>query len=420
MNIIRRKQKYHDYFGSQSLGRLDEIIAMQRGVISNHLHLVASACYPFPSVLKAQAEPSTLLPVEGIVGERYLPGAAVMDIVEAEGEQLLLNMFSDSTGYRVSLQPHSGTQANQIVYNAVLTSKDEVLCLKPSDGGHISHTVLLSRRNKTYNFGLREDGYIDYELLEMVAQERRPKLIIVGGSSLPRMIDFARCSEIARKVNAFLHADISHTCPFIIGGLHTNIFPYCDFATFNMMKNLRGPNSGVVIYREDFHKKISRSIFPDTQGGANEPCLLAKYATILEWQHRDIAEYAHQIVLRSQLLAETFKKRGVKLVTDGSDCHILLLDLACRQETGAELEKRFEDRCVLLNKNQIPGDLRGPSTASGLRIGTTNLAILGIDKTDTERLGNWICDTIENKANKTDIVRELLHKYPQPTYLKNQ
>ena len=416
MSSVGGKRKYYDRFEKHSSGRLDEIIAMQRGLISNHLHLIASACFPFPSILKVQAEPSTLLPVEGMPGERYLPGASVMDIIEAEGERMLLDMFPDSEGYRASLQPHSGTQANQIVYNAILSEKDEVLCLKPADGGHISHTVLISRRNKTYNFGLTAEGHVDYDLLEKRTLEHSPKLIIVGGSSLPRMIDFAKCKEIAQKVGAFLHADISHTSPFIMAGLHANALPYCDFATFNMVKNLRGPNSGTVLYRENFHDAICRSIFPGTQGGANEPCLLAKYATLCEWQSRSISSFADRIVAISQLWARIMTRRGIKLVTDGTDSHILLLDLREYKATGAEFEKRFESHHVLLNKNQVPGDQRGPSVTSGLRIGTTNLAILGVNQVDLELLGNWICDVIEDKEGLSDIVSQILQKYPQPAY----
>jgi glycine hydroxymethyltransferase len=401
----------HSYTG---LNRVDEIIAIQRGAIRDHIHLIASACYPFASVLRAMAEPSTLLPAEGMPGERYLPGADVMDVVETEGEQLALRLFGNPSGYRASLQPHSGTQANQIVYNAVLQPDDTVACLNAKNGGHISHSVLISRRHRTFNYDLTDQGLIDYGQLEALVRTHKPKLIIVGGSALPRQIDFAQCSWIARDNDAYLHVDISHTATFLAAGLHAAAFPYCDFATFNTSKNLRGPNAGIIVFREDYTRRVHNAVFPTTQGGANEPHMLAKFTALSEWAERDIKTYAANIVRGSRILSETLTERQIRLVTGGTDCHLILLDLRSLSLTGAELERKFQEHGVLLNRNLIPGDARSPLHTSGLRIGSANLAILGYEDTDIRRLGHWIADLIDGMDVETGLIRELLSKYTFP------
>lgn len=334
-----------------------------------------------------------------------------MDLVETEGEQLVLEMFGVRKGYRATLQPHSGTQANQIVFNSILAPDDAVLCLKARDGGHISHTVLIGRRNRTINFGLTDNGLIDYENLRSLALATRPKLIIVGGSALPRAIDFRCCAEIARECGAYLHADISHTATFIAAGLHQSVFPYCDFATFNTVKNLRGPNGGVLIYRDKFSSAVHAAIFPTTQGGANENMMLGKFAALVEWKDRDLKQYAENIVSHSHIMASVFDRFGIQMTTGGTDCHILLLEFPDRVETGADLERQFQNCGVLVNRNLIPNDRRSPSVTSGIRIGTTNLAILNYTAEDTASLATWIAAHIDGCSADDDIVPTLVRKY---------
>lgn len=402
---------YFDRFSPNGAGRLDELIRLQRGVIARRIHLVASASYPFDSVLRALAEPSFVLPAEGMPGARYLPGAAAMDRVEEAGEDLALEMFSRPPGYRATLQPHSGTQANQIVYNAVLEPDDVVLCLRPRNGGHISHTVLISRRNESVSYGLTADGRVDYDQMRTLALRHRPRLIIVGGSALPRAVDFSTCAEIAREAGALLHADISHTATFVAAGLHSNAFPHCDFVTFNTVKNLRGPNAGVLIYRAQFADTIHASIFPITQGGANESGMLGKFVCLLEWQDRDLKAYARSIVSSATTLAVELAMANVSLVTGGTDCHMLLLDLRGNDLSGAEIEHRLESLGVLANRNLVPDDRRSPMETSGLRLGATNLAILGYEVRDLRLLAHWIADVISGARVSTETVEFLLEKY---------
>ena len=407
----RQASYFERYAPSSATRRLDEIVALQRGVIGSHIHLIASACYPFDSVLRALAEPSFVLPVEGMPHERYLPGAGVMDIVEEEGESLALGLFGSPDGYAATLQPHSGTQANQIVFNATLRPDDVVLSLRPRDGGHISHTVLLSRRHAVVSYGLTDEGLFDYEEMRQLALRHRPRLMIVGGSALPRAIDFETCSSIAKEVGALVLADVSHTATFIAAGLHASAFPHCDFVTFNFMKNLRGPNAGLLIYRAEFAGAVRNAIFPTTQGGANESGMLAKLACLLEWQQRDINAYARGIVSRAQTLASELAQHGVRLVSGGTDSHMLLLDLHERDRSGAEVERDLESLGVLANRNLVPGDLRSPRETSGIRVGATNLAILGYEEADLRRLAAWLARVATGELSSSTLVKQLVDKY---------
>jgi glycine hydroxymethyltransferase len=407
----RGRSSYFERYSAWPTDRLDEIVALQRGVIGRRLHLIASACYPFDSVLRALAEPSFVLGAEGMPRARYLPGASVMDRVEEEGEELVLELFGRPSGYRATLQPHSGTQANQIVYNAVLRPDDKVLCMRPRDGGHISHTVLIARRNQAVHYGLTPGGLIDYDEMASVAAQQRPRLIIAGGSSLPRAIDFERCAKIARSVDAILHADVSHTATFVAAGLHPSTFPYCDFVTFNTVKNLRGPNAGVLVYRDELKSAVHSSIFPTTQGGANESGMLAKYACFVEWQQRDIRAFARAIVSNAQTLGRRLSANGLPAVTGGTDCHLLLLDLRPLGVTGADAERRLESLGVLANRNQVPGDTRSPQETSGLRLGATNLTILGYDEADLEQLADWLWQTLSGESSSAEVIEGLLAKY---------
>jgi glycine hydroxymethyltransferase len=408
---VPRRASYFDRYSTRPTTRLDELVALQRGVIASRIHLIASGCYPFDSVLRALAEPAFVLPAEGMPGSRYLPGADVLDLVEDAGEDLTLELFGRPQGYRATLQPHSGTQANQIVFNAVLQPDDTVLCLRPKDGGHISHTVVIARRHPIVNYGLTADGTVDYDQMRAMALEHRPRLIVVGGSAIPRAIDFAAAADIAAEVGALLHADISHTATFVAAQLHASTFPYCDFVTFNSVKNLRGPNAGILVYRSEFATKIHASIFPTTQGGANESNMLGKLACLLEWHGRDIKAYAANIVGCATIMAEELAMRKMRLVTGGTDCHILLLDLRELELSGADAERRLEQLGVFANRNLVPDDHRSPKDTSGLRLGTTNLAILGYEPQDVRLLAGWVTDVLADDNASAETVKYLIDKY---------
>lgn len=259
------------------------------------------------------------------------------------------------------------------------------------------------------NFGLTAEGLPDYQQLRQLAIEHRPRLIIVGGSALPRQIDFALCGDIARESGAYLHADVSHTATFIAAGVHQSPFPHSDFVTFNTVKNLRGPNGGVLVYREQLQKAVHSSVFPTSQGGANENGMLGKFAALLEWNQRDIVAHAQGIVNQAHAMAAVFREEEVRLTTGGTDCHILLVELA--ERSGAEVERCLEDAGVLVNKNLIPNDKRSPSETSGIRLGTTNLAILGYEHGDTAELARWIARVLRGDPYSREVIDHLVGKY---------
>jgi glycine hydroxymethyltransferase len=363
--------------------------------------------------MKALAEPMCVFPVEGLPGERYFPGTGVMDAIENGAEELLRELFSLNEDYRSTIQPHSGTQANQIVFNAALGPDDNVLSLRPSDGGHISHKVLIGRRNRVTFYPLGDDSVIDYQKLEELALRERPKLIIAGGSACPREIDFSRIALVAQRAGALLHADVSHTATFIAAGVHASVFPHADFVTFNMVKNMRGPNGGVLIYRGQHQKQVSKAIFPETQGGPNENAMFAKLVALERLLSIDLHTYAKRMVEVARLIAATLTSRGLQLVTGGTDSHQVLIDLREQRMTGADAERLCERNHVLVNRNLVTGDTQKPWVTSGIRLGTSCITILGYSDVDVKRLAHWIADRVTNvsTADPTSLVSELTAKY---------
>lgn len=404
---------YLTRFSETSSERVRAIVDMHWRGIRDWIHLIASACYPFPEVMKALSEPMCVFPIEGLPGERYFPGTAVMDAIENRSEELLRDIFSLGEEYRATIQPHSGTQANQIVYNAVLGPDDVVLSLRPSDGGHISHKVLVGRRNRVFFYPLNVDALIDYDALEDLALRERPRLIIAGGSACPREIDFAAIAQVARRTGALLHADVSHTATFIAAGVHASVFPHADFVTFNMVKNMRGPNGGVLLYRGEHHRRVNRSLFPDTQGGPNENTMFAKLVALEKLSQTDLRGYAQRMVEIARLMAYTLRDRGLRLVTGGTDSHQVLLDLREQTITGAEAEKECERYRVLLNRNLVTRDTQKPWITSGVRLGTSCITILGYSDHDARRLAHWLADrfTKTDSTNPIDLIDELTAKY---------
>jgi glycine hydroxymethyltransferase len=405
--------RYLTRFSETSSERIRSIIDMHWGIIRHWIHLIASASYPFPAVMKALSEPMCVFPIEGLPGERYFPGTAVMDEVENQAEELLRAMFAPGLEYRATIQPHSATQANQIVFNAVLGRGDVVLSLKPSDGGHVSHRVLNGGEERVKFYPLTPGGTIDYAALDGLARRVRPKLIIAGGSSYPREIDFAALGAIARGSGALLHADISHTATFVAAGIHAAVAPHADFISFNMVKNMRGPNGGALIYRSEHRRDVARGLFPKTQGGANENMMFAKLVTLEELRRIDLQEYARRLVAVARLMAATLEARGVPIVTGGTDSHVVLVDLRSSEMTGADAERACERYRVLANRNLVPNDIRRPDVASGVRLGSACVTILGYSDADIIRLAHWLADRFTGaQANDPEaLVSELTSRY---------
>jgi glycine hydroxymethyltransferase len=391
--------------------RINAILDQYNGLLSRYINLIASASYPFPEVVDALANPFTVFPCEGLPGARYFPGCAAIDAVETVGEEMVRKLFGLDLNYRVTIQPHSGTQANQIVYNAILGRDDVVLSLKPSHGGHISHTILIGRRNQAIHYEATAGGALDYEEIAQLARDHRPKLIVAGSSSMPRAIDFQRLGSIAAEVGALLHADLSHTALFVMTHLHPPVFPFADFATFNTMKNLRGPCGGVLVYRSTVAKEIARSLFPGTQGGPNESTLFAKVVCFTKLLETDLLQYASAIQSNARVFAATLLDRGIDVVTQGTDSHLLLVDLRGSSLTGAEAEALCEQSHILLNRNLVRDDPRPPWIASGIRIGTSCITTLGYSSGDTENLADKLASILlERTSVPVHQIEDLLDK----------
>jgi glycine hydroxymethyltransferase len=378
--------------------RINAILDQYEGYLSRYINLIASASYPFPEVVDALANPFTAFPCEGLPGSRYFPASSALDSVETVGEEMVRKLFGLGLDHQVTIQPHSGTQANQIVYNAVLGPDDVVLSLRPSHGGHISHTVLVGRRNRAIHFSATAEGELDYEEVARLAWQHRPRLIVAGSSSLPRPINFQRLGSIATEVGAFLHADLSHTALFVMTNLHPPVFPFADFVTFNTMKNLRGPCGGVLVYRSSLGREVARSLFPGTQGGPSENALFAKVVCFTKLLEIDLNLYAAAIVSNARIIAASLLERGIEVVTGGTDSHLVLVDLRGGGLTGVEAESLCEQSHILLNRNLVYDDQRSPWIASGIRIGTSCITTLDYSPQDTRDLAEKIAVILINKT----------------------
>ncbi len=353
-----------------------------------------------------------ILPVEGFRATRYFPGNEIMDKVEERADELLRVLFARDYMYESSIQPHSGTQANTVVFNAVLNPGDIVLSLRPQDGGHVSHHLIAGRRNPVTFYRLSQDETIDYAALEETALRVRPKLIIAGGSACPREIDFQRIGAVAKRCDALLHADVSHTATFIAAGLHAPVAPYADFITFNMVKNMRGPNGGVLIYRSKFRQRVQRALFPGTQGGANENTMFAKLVALEALLEMDLPRYASRMVHNARIMANVLEERGLHVVTGGTDTHMVLVDIRARPCTGRDIERKCEGYGVFLNRNLVPGDARPARIASGIRLGTSGISVLGYSDADVMRLAHWVADRICGVAdNARTLIDDLTTRY---------
>ncbi len=408
-------------FTQERFTRINEIIDSYNTIQNSTINLIACVSYMFPEVAEVLRFPLSTLPTEGLIENRYFPAYKYMDEIEIRAEYLTLNLFKIKSGYNVNIQPHSGTQANHIVYNAVLRNNDTVISLSPRDGGHISHTKISNGTVKVFHYFLDKDLKFDYDHIEELVKKNLPKLIIAGVSSYPREIDFLRLSEIAKKYNSYLLADISHTAVFIAAGIYKTIFPYVDFATYTMEKNLRGPHGGVIIYKSEFKNKISYSTFPISQGGPIQNMLFGKLVALEILNQEDVYEYALRIRNNARQISETLIERGLDVITGGTDSHIVLVDTKKSIGlTGQEAETLLGNNRILVNKNLVPNDTESPLTTSGIRIGSTTITNLGYSTSNIALLANIVSDILMNKdVNKSDL-NSLLNRYHKKINISNE
>ena len=396
-------------------------IEAERARQNEGIELIASENFVSKSVLEAAGSVMTNKYAEGYPDKRYYGGCECVDIVEKLAIERAKEIFNVKY---VNVQPHSGSQANMGVYKALLNIGDVVLGMRLDHGGHLTHgkNVNFSGKDYTvYSYSVRKDNeLIDYDEVEKIAMEVKPKLIIAGASAYPRIIDFKKFREIADKVGAYLMVDMAHIAGLIAAGEHPSPIPYAHVVTTTTHKTLRGPRGGVIMTNdEEIAKKIDKAIFPGIQGGPLMHIIAAKAVAFKQALSPEFKEYQHQIVKNAKALAETLEKGGLRLVSGGTDNHMILIDLkSSKGLTGAELEKALDKAGITVNKNGIPYDTEKPMVTSGIRIGTPAVTTRGMKEKEMEEIGNFILETIENINNDEKLVeikgkvKELCLKFP--------
>lgn len=392
---------------------MDKELSRQR----RNLELIASENIVSPAVMAAMGSVLTNKYAEGYPAKRYYGGCQCVDEVENIARDRACKLFGAE---HANVQPHSGAQANIAVYFGLLEVGDTIMGMDLSQGGHLTHGSPVNMSGKYFNFvsyGVDDDTHvINYDKLYEQAQQVKPKMIVAGASAYPRAIDFEKFSEIAKSVGAYLMVDMAHIAGLVAAGVHQNPVPYADIVTTTTHKTLRGPRGGMILCREEYAKKIDKSIFPGTQGGPLMHTIAAKAVCLGEALKPEFKEYGKQIVKNAAALAQTLKDNGIKLVSGGTDNHLMLLDLRDTGITGKELEARLDDVYITVNKNTIPNEPLSPFVTSGVRIGTPAVTSRGLVEEDMKKVGELIALTVKDFDSNIDNIREqvtlLLKKYP--------
>ncbi len=382
-----------------------------------NLELIASENIVSPAVMAAMGSALTNKYAEGYSGKRYYGGCECVDVVENIAIERACKLFGAKYA---NVQPHSGAQANLAVYFALCDVGDTILGMSLAHGGHLTHGSPVNMSGKNYNFisyGLDDNGYLDYEELEKLAIENKPKLIVAGASAYPRVIDFERISEIAKEVGAYFMVDMAHIAGLVAGGQHPSPVPYADVVTTTTHKTLRGPRGGMILTNDEgLAKKFNKAIFPGTQGGPLMHVIAAKAVCFGEALKPEFKAYAEQVVKNAQALAKGLVSRGFNLVSNGSDNHLMLVDLQSFNITGKELEKRLDEVFITVNKNAVPNDPQSPFVTSGIRIGTPAVTTRGLVEADMDKIAEFIYLAVTDFENKADEIRagvtEICNKYP--------
>ncbi|HLT98372.1 MAG TPA: serine hydroxymethyltransferase [Burkholderiaceae bacterium] len=383
-----------------------------------HIELIASENYTSPAVMQAQGTQLTNKYAEGYPGKRYYGGCEYVDIVE----QLAIDRLKEIFGAEAAnVQPNSGSQANQGVYMAVLKPGDTVLGMSLAEGGHLTHGSPVNASGKLYNFvsyGLNDKEELDYEQLERLAREHKPKLIVGGASAYALRIDFERMARIARENGALFMVDIAHYAGLVAGGVYPNPVPHADFVTSTTHKSLRGPRGGVIMMKAEHEKIINSAIFPGIQGGPLMHVIAAKAVSFKEALSPEFKDYAQQVVKNAKVLAETLVKRGLRIVSGRTESHVMLVDLRAKGITGKDAEIALGKAHITVNKNSIPNDPEKPFVTSGVRLGSPAMTTRGFKEAEAELTANLIADVLDNPHDEANLaavrekVNELTARFP--------
>ena len=385
-----------------------------------NIELIASENYVSDEVMEAAGSILTNKYAEGYPSKRYYGGCVNVDVVENIARERLCRIFDAE---HANVQPHSGSQANMGVYMAVLEPGDKVLGMDLSSGGHLTNGHPLNFSGTLYHFvsyGVnRETEMIDYDEVMEIAMREKPKLIVAGASAYPRIIDFAKFREIADACGAYLMVDMAHIAGLVAAGLHPNPVPYCDFVTSTTHKTLRGPRGGIILCKEKYAALLDKKVFPGMQGGPLMHIIAAKAVCFNEVLQPEFKEYAKQIIDNCKVLSDTLKEEGFRIVTGGTDNHLILVDvMGSIGVSGKECEKILDEVCITCNKNTIPFDTQKPFVTSGIRLGTAAMTTRGFKEAEFKQVALWISRALKNKENAEELakirdeVRSLTVNYP--------
>lgn len=384
---------------------------------NSHLELIASENWVSKAVMAAMGSPLTNKYAEGYPGKRYYGGCQCVDVVEDLARERAKKLFGCDYA---NVQPHSGAQANLAVFFAMLEPGDKVMGMNLDHGGHLTHGSPVNISGKYFNvvsYGVNDEGVIDYDKVREIAVKEKPKMIIAGASAYARIIDFKKFREIADEVGAYLMVDMAHIAGLVAAGLHPSPIPYADVTTTTTHKTLRGPRGGLILCNQEAADKFNfnKAVFPGIQGGPLEHVIAGKAVCFKEALEPEFAEYQKQIIKNAQALSKGLMDRGVKIVSGGTDNHLMLIDLRGEDVTGKELEKRLDAAHITCNKNTVPNDPRSPFVTSGVRLGTPAVTTRGLKEDDMDMIAEGIALVLQSEDNNEKVkgmVAELTAKYP--------
>ena len=384
---------------------------------NSHLELIASENWVSKAVMAAMGSPLTNKYAEGYPGKRYYGGCQCVDVVEDLARERAKKLFGCDYA---TVQPHSGAQANLAVFFAMLEPGDKVMGMNLDHGGHLTHGSPVNISSKYFNvvlYGVNDEGVIDYDKVREIAVKEKPKMIIAGASAYARIIDFKKFREIADEVGAYLMVDMAHIAGLVAAGLHPSPIPYADVTTTTTHKTLRGPRGGLILCNQEAADKFNfnKAVFPGIQGGPLEHVIAGKAVCFKEALEPEFAEYQKQIIKNAQALSKGLMDRGVKIISGGTDNHLMLIDLRGEEVTGKELEKRLDAAHITSNKNTVPNDPRSPFVTSGVRLGTPAVTTRGLKEDDMDVIAECIALVLQNEDNIEKVkgmVAELTAKYP--------
>jgi len=399
--------------------QVGEAIANEERRQHEGLELIASENFVSEAVLEAAGSVFTNKYAEGYPGKRYYGGCEFTDVVENLARDRAKQLFGAE---HANVQPHSGSTANMAAYAALIAPGDTVLGLNLAHGGHLTHGHPLNFSGKTYKivpYGVtKETETIDYDEVEKLANDHKPKLIIGGGSAYPRIIDFARMRQIADKVGAYYLVDMAHFAGLVAGGVHPSPVPHCDVVTTTTHKTLRGPRAGLILSKPEHAAAIDKVVFPGMQGGPLVHIIAAKAVCFQEALQPNFKDYARQIVANAKVLAHTLSDEGFRVVSGGTDTHLMLVDVFAKGMLGSEAENALHDAGITVNKNAIPFDTNPPMKPSGIRIGTPALTTRGMKEPEMRQIGKWIAEALQHRTDKAVLekirrqVLELAEQFP--------